>query len=341
MKAPMVRSAALTGFAELTRSLGLEPERLARQSGVPLRALTGPDVLIRARAAFRLMELAAEAGGVADFGLRLAQPRGLSHLGLLGLQVRDEQTVRAALRRIMAGMTLHSTCMVMDLQEQGETAQCTLALLADGESEVRQATEAGVGLLFQIMVQLFGAAWRPRRVHFVHTRGASDRAYRLLFDCPVSFGEVNNAVVFERSDLDRPVPGADPGFQRFTGTRARTAGVGQRVGPEAARQIIMRQLDRNACTSSSVAAEFGVHRRTLHRQLARAGTDFSALLCEARRDRACAYLSARSMSVSEIGDLLGFSSVSAFSRWFKVQLGVAPSRWSVAPNAAANGRKAR
>ena len=203
MAAPKVRSAALSGFAPLARSLGLAPEQLARQAGLPLQALSSPDVRVRARTTYRLMELAAEQSGALDLGLRLAKPRGLSHLGVLGLLARDEHEVRAALRRIMAGMSLHSTCVRLDLSEAGSQAEVRLNLLPDGETHIRQSTEAGMGLLFQIMIQLLGMHWHPLRVRLMHSRGASVAQYRAFFGCPVVFGQEVNAIVLARSDLDR------------------------------------------------------------------------------------------------------------------------------------------
>ncbi|HSV82200.1 MAG TPA: AraC family transcriptional regulator, partial [Ramlibacter sp.] len=266
-----LRSAALSGFPELARSLGLDPAALARQAGLRLASLASPDVLIPARAAYRLMELAAAASGAEDVGLRLARRRGLSHLGMLGLLARDEADVGAALRRIIVGMNLHSNCVTLDLREDDDVAMLTLEVLPDGEPVIRQSTEAGLGLLFQILVALLGPQWRPLQVQFVHARGASDRPHRALFGCPVRFSLDSNAVFLRRADLARPVPGADAGFRRFAPS---AAAAGQapdgRITPERVRQAMRLLLPGGACTSTAVAARLGVDRRTLHRHLARA-----------------------------------------------------------------------
>lgn len=323
----MVRSAALSGFSELARSLGLAPERLARQAGVPLRALASPDVMVPAHASYRLMERAAADSGVPDLGLRLAQPRGLSHLGVLGLLARDEKDVRSALRRIISGMTLHSTCISMDLQEYGDVALHTLALLPDGEPEIRQSTEAAMGLLMQILVHLLGAEWKPVRVQFTHARGASERAYRACFRCPIEFNAGFSAIVLRRADLDRPVPGADRGFQRFAPPGATLDAHRPHLSPERVRQAILLLIPTGRCTSVAVAQQLGVHRRTLHRHLSAEGVDFSELLHTLRGELASDHLAAGLLSVSQIAELTGFNSVSAFTRWFTNRVGVSPTRW--------------
>lgn len=323
----MVRSAALSGYAELARSLGLEPQALAREAGVPWRALSSPDVLVRAKASYRLLELSAQRSGVPDLGLQLALPRGLSHLGVLGLLARDEHTVRLALRRIMTNLTLHSTCIAMDLREEGDLGLMTLRLLPDGEPVIRQSTEAAMGLLMQILTHLLGTQWHPLRVQFVHPAGASSRIYRQYFGCAVAFGQEFNALVLPRGDLDHPMPGADGGFRRFTPDTVKLSTASPRLSTETVRQTIIQLLPNASCNSTLVAQHMGVHRRTLHRHLAAQGSDFRSLLHALRLELAQDYLRAGTLGISDIALLLGFNSVSACSRWFSAQTGIAPTRW--------------
>ena len=71
---------------------------------------------------------------VAGLGLQLAGKRGLSHLGPLGLLARDEPDVRRGLQRIAVSMKLHSTCVVLQLQEEHGFAVVVLNVLPDGET---------------------------------------------------------------------------------------------------------------------------------------------------------------------------------------------------------------
>jgi AraC-like DNA-binding protein len=56
-------------------------------------------------------------------------------------------------------------------------------------------------------------------------------------------------------------------------------------------------------------------RRTLHRRLVRQGTSFSELVQRERIELAQGYMDAGDRSLTEIAELLGFSCLSAFSRW--------------------------
>ena len=64
MKRLVVRSAAISGYANLARSLGLDPAGLARHVGLDVHALATPDAQIPAFKVYRLLELSAAASGV-------------------------------------------------------------------------------------------------------------------------------------------------------------------------------------------------------------------------------------------------------------------------------------
>jgi len=76
-----------------------------------------------------------------------------------------------------------------------------------------------------------------------------------------------------------------------------------------------------------VGQRLGFAPRTLQRQLEQAGQSFSALVNEVRGELAMRYLGNRRHTVSDIAILVGFSEVSAFSRWFSCEFGKPPTRW--------------
>jgi Arabinose-binding domain of AraC transcription regulator, N-term len=84
----LIRSAVLTDYVLVARSLGLEPYRLVQAAGLPASCLRDPDRKIPLGAVLHLLEDSARAAGIEDFGLRLAERRSLSNLGPVGLLVR-------------------------------------------------------------------------------------------------------------------------------------------------------------------------------------------------------------------------------------------------------------
>ena len=92
-----IRSATLSGYLELARSVGLDPNRQMRKCGLDPSCLSDPDARIDATAVAKLLETSAAESRVEDFGLRLSKARRLSNLGPFSLVVREETTARRAL----------------------------------------------------------------------------------------------------------------------------------------------------------------------------------------------------------------------------------------------------
>ena len=81
----------------------------------------------------------------------------------------------------------------------------------------------------------------------------------------------------------------------------------------------MRPLGR--CSIEKVAKHLGVDRRTVHRHLAQNGETFSSLVDDVRGELAEGYLRGSNRRLTDVADLLGFSALSAFSRWHKRHFG--------------------
>jgi hypothetical protein len=88
---PTIRSASLVDYPEIARSVGLDPDKVLKEAGLPRSCLRNRDLRISVA---ELLDASASAARVDDFALRLAQRRGLSNLGPLALIVREQPTVR-------------------------------------------------------------------------------------------------------------------------------------------------------------------------------------------------------------------------------------------------------
>ena len=93
---------------------------------------------------------------------------------------------------------------------------------------------------------------------------------------------------------------------------------------EQVRQLVTDMLASQRASADQVASRLGMNRRTLHRQLARDGQSFSAILNAVRVDLARRYIEDRTLSLGEVAHLLGFSELSGFSRWFRTEFGRSP-----------------
>lgn len=98
------------------------------------------------------------------------------------------------------------------------------------------------------------------------------------------------------------------------------------------RGVVASRLPRGVPSIGVVARQLTIAPRTLQRRLAAEGVSYQQLVDIVRREAAERLLMDASMSIGEIGYLLGFSEPSAFHRAFK--------RWhSLTPHEYRNGQR--
>lgn len=89
----------------------------------------------------------------------------------------------------------------------------------------------------------------------------------------------------------------------------------------------MSFLAEEHTTLEMVCGGLNMSRFSLHRRLQKEGTNLRRIMNQVRLEKAKELLMQNEMSVSNISDMLGFSSVSVFSRFFSEQSGTSPSRY--------------
>ena len=104
----LIRAACLTHYADVARSVGIDPAKMLKSVGFPARGLADPDIKIPSGGFRRLLEASAAAAGIDDFGLRLAERGGLSNLGPVALVARDQPTVGAAMEALARYIHVHN-----------------------------------------------------------------------------------------------------------------------------------------------------------------------------------------------------------------------------------------
>jgi AraC-like DNA-binding protein len=327
----LVRSQVLTGYATLARALGLAPELLAKAAGIDLSALADLDARISAKGFADLLDRSARTAKIEDFGLRLAETRGLGILGPLGLVMREEADLHAALLSLARYLPMHNEALELRLTRERRLAILQLKVHPLGQTDLRHFTELSLGAFFRIIGRFVGPQWKPASVCFEHAAPMDTARHRLFFGCRVEFEHDFNAIVFGASDLDVELSSSDAMLSRYAHrylesvVKHHDASAGEKV-----RELIRLWLPSGSCSAAKVARSLGVDRRSVHRYLAEAGESFSSVMNEVRADMAARFLNGPK-PLSEVAEMLGFSGPAAFSRWFKQVFGANPSAWRSLP----------
>src|SRR3712207_3759297 len=176
-----VRYAALTGYPELARSVGLDPARLMADEGLDIAGLAEQDTWIPAVPVARLLERSAAESGVDDFGVRLSGRRRLSALGPLSVVLREEPDLRSALDLLIRYEQAYSGVLDLRLLEADGLATVQVWLEFGAAVPLRQSTDLTVANLLGVLRSLVRAAWQPLSVVFAHRPPADLGLFRQVF----------------------------------------------------------------------------------------------------------------------------------------------------------------
>lgn len=324
---PLARYATLTGYVQLSHSLGLDPVRLLRSTGLDPSGLDLQDRWVPAASIVQLLEISASESGREDFALKLAEHRRLSTLGPLAMAIRDEPDARGAIAMLIRFQHAYNESIRIRISERDGLSTIEVNIDPGEPMVVRRSVELAVAVLHQVLTSILGDTWRPVAVSFEHDRPEDDSTHRRLFGAP-RFNEPFNGVVAYTADLDRPNRDSDPGLRTYTdqvlsSLPAREAPTAERR----VRELVEILLPTGRCSIDQVALSLGVDRRTVHRHLARSGTTFTSITDDVRVELATRLAGGDLYSFTEIAEMLSFSTPSSFSRWFSRMFGMSPRRW--------------
>lgn len=331
----LVRSACLTDYVEIARSVGLDPFRMVAAAGLPASCLHEHDLRISADVVRGLLEASALAAGRDDFGILLAERRSLSNLGPISLVVREQPTIAKAIEVLIRYLHLHNESLWLRIERSDGIAIIGPVLRLEGPVPARQGVDLTMGVLYRSLRQFLGPGWSPKSVCFTHPAPRHRASFRRVFGFHIEFGRDFDGVVCALDDLDAPIAAADPALARYAQQyidENLRAGSGRAEDDLArsVREMVWALLPSGRCSADRIAALLGIDRRTLHRRLARGGLTYSGMVDEVRLEMLGRFIEDSRRPLHALADMLGFSAASAMARWFRGRFGCTVSAWRAA-----------
>ena len=324
----LIRSGALEGFRDHVQEAGGDADALLARAGLHPRAASVPDMLIPVAGFRQVLELAAEATGIARFGLSLSQRQSLTKLGAVGYLATHAPSLRQALRVLGRHLGKHDTAARVWLEEDADICLLRLDQTDGPDTAPLQQIDLALGLVVKFIRSVLQPEWTPQAVYLRHARPADARLYARVFRCPVQFGAAVDGVDVARGDMDQALSTADAGLYRvmrdylaLVETRQHHP-VSGRV-----RAIILSGIENGAPTLEQVARRLHMSRSALQRALRSEGQSFRALLEETRFALACRLLRNSDLSLAQIALDLGYCEAAVFTRAFRRMAGKTPSAW--------------
>ncbi|HEX2285104.1 MAG TPA: AraC family transcriptional regulator ligand-binding domain-containing protein [Mycobacterium sp.] len=321
-------------LCEVANERGVATAEVLAGTGIAPADLDDPDAVITAYdeivAVRRLLARLPDDAGV---GVDVGSRSSLTHMGLFGFAVMSCATLRELFTISMRYFAL--TTLQIDIKLFEGAQECLLDLNvdhlpADVQRFFIERDIAGIIATTSSFAYPVVAKYADRVVAEVTLEEEVLRPLLMLVPMPnVEFNRAHSRLHFPREMFDEPLPQADSHtlqmciaqcdllLQRNEQRRGITAVV---------RSKLFRESGRFP-TLPDVAAELGMHPRTLRRQLAEENTSFRDLLNEARSTLAVDLLCNVGLTVDEVSKRLGYTDTSTFCHAFKRWHGVPPSAY--------------
>jgi AraC-like DNA-binding protein len=323
-----IRSASLTGYRDLATQLGLDTNSMLRRVRIDAKSLHDPDKLILSQSFVRLLELSADAAKCPDFGLRLSRGRGMNALEPIGLLALNEPDVERAVFTMAKYLHIHNEGLRLETQIKDEVTRFIVTPEFGSPHSSKQVIELSLGVAVDFLRMLLGRDWNPIAVYFVHSAPADTSSHRRIFRAPLHFDQESNGLALYTNKLKVPIRNANELMHKYLLRYINS--LATRHGDDIVsktRHIIRDLLGSGRCGKTVVAGLQAMDPSTLQRKLQAQGYTFKSLLDEIRVSVATEHLSNSMKPLTEIAEILGYSELSAFSRFFQRMFGASPSKW--------------
>lgn len=323
-----VRIAAYLALPALLREFGIEPQDVLDAAGVRADVLDDPDNLVRYSAIGRLLAMSAQHTNCDHIGLLLGQRSRLATMGLAGRIALCADTAGEGLQNFASFFSLHNTAATVSVFTSGGFTRLVFTIIEAGMSGTGQLQLGAMALGFNILQDLCGPGWLPAVVTFASSAPTNLRPCQKFFRAPLRFDCDESALIFESRWLDRPRPPVDPHERRQVeaALRARQAAILADF-TATVRRIVRKQLLIGDCSMDTVAAQLGMHRRTLDRRLKTRGTLYGDVLESVKCNVACQLLRDTRLQLQQVAESLHYSSAANFATAFRRWTGVTPSEY--------------
>jgi AraC-like DNA-binding protein len=308
--------------------LGLRPLAVLRQAGLPMGLFDQEKILVTTEELFSIYRAISEVSRDPAIGLKLGTQERIELYDPVSIAALYARSFRDALQRMARYKQL--TCPE-EIRIAGRGDECAVQffwLLAD-EKEPGLLIDVCFAWVVGIGRRGTGRGVNPKRVEF--QRAEADREiYEAHFRCPVKFGARQNALIFDKADVERPFLTHNADLLAIVVPQLEaelTQQMAQKTISEQVKGILKKLLAGHRPGLEAVAGELRLSTRTLQRRLTSERATFQQLMEDARRELAQHYLLHSSLELNETAYLLGYEDSNSFFRAFHHWEGTTPGEW--------------
>lgn len=313
-------------IARTLDGVGVPHERILQQVGMDPAGLKTGNNRYSQEMVSRLWRAAVQETADPYFGLKVAAQIRPSTFSVVGYAMSCSATLGDALHRFARYAKLISSSATVSLAEDDHRLSLTFSFDTGGAPPIFHTIDTVLAGLVCFSSWIAGKQVVPIEVHFKHERPSDMTAYTKILKCPIHFEQQEDCLVFNSSDMKRPILSADEQLAALLDSMAITqmAQLSERFSKKV-RNCLLKQFADGEISRRGTAELMHMTERTLLRRLKDEGTTFQEVLDRLREELAYEYLRSSDITVQTVSSMLGFSDASTFSRAFKRWTGRRPS----------------
>lgn len=317
------------GIVQALEMGGVDCRAIFPELGLDYAALEDPDARFPQDGMTRLWQRAVELSGDPAIGLNMAKVVRPASFHVVGYALMSSRTLKEGFARLVRYQRIIGEGADLSFRPQHNGYELTLAIHGDRLPAARQSCEASLAYALAFCRWMTGRPIRPQRVLFQGDPPADLQPFEQIFQGPLQFNADHYGLLFERADMDMPLPTANESLaqlhDRFAGDYL--ARFSESRVTHLTRQVLCRLLPQGEPRREVVAQALHLSQRTLQRRLQEEGSSFQQLLDDTRRELAQQYLAQPALSLLEVAYLLGFADPSNFFRAFRRWFGLTPGEY--------------
>lgn len=311
---------------ELVRSYGIDPAPVFDRVGVDPAQRFDQSARLSRSQMNELHRAAFEATGDEALGLRVVNTFHPSHMGALGYAWLASATPRDAWRKMQLHSKIEADSFRLTWVEHGDEVH--VGYFWDGDWDpIPSQIYMVMALLVHLHRRIAGPDAHPLRIDFSTSEPADLAPFETHFQCPLAFDQPQELLVYPTAVMDQPTPRGLPELEQATEEMV-VRYLAQRDKADILSQVraaLFECLPEGSVNATRIAEQLHMTDRTLRRRLDDEGLSFRELLNDVRQTLALRYIADKSLSLTEISYLLGFSEPSSFTRAFRGWTGRSPS----------------
>ena len=314
----------------ICKAYNQDPEPIFAEAGLDPKLMYQPGARYSLQKVARLWDEAAKRISDPCFGLSAAANWHPTHFGTLGYALLMSRTLRSTLERLLRFYKVLSEARFGKIHEDDKEKTLVFSLTYRDEKPYPRAREdAALAWIMSTLRINFQHNLTPVAVSFTHDKPPCAGKYYEFFQGPVFFNAKAGSLALSLDQVDVLLPGANEELAEFNDLAMGRylASLDDDTMTTKVRRLILKSLPSGNVTVEKTASRLCISTRKLQRLLKEEGTTFLALLNETRMKLAKEYVQSKSMDLTEIAFLLGFSELSTFSRSFKRWTGKSPVKY--------------